>query len=291
MRMERIFWVVLLIIFLPLFYPHPLVAKEEPCIAKTVSYGNLIVETYSTECHVLTPFYWSKAVTISGAESQLKQRGITPLSIITGGFNTNQPNLREPVDYVEIEDKVIVGRSDSWPIIFESKTDGKIYIGIARGEVFRWKFENGQWRPEFRDLPEKRRWAIAAGPWIKIKTDIDDKNGFIVVQFFGNEPNDKPWLEYIYRRKDSTLVFVKSVDHRKNWNRSHRRLIFDWTHRRAVLLNKDGTAFAIVKGRADALSIGKLMAMLGYAEAIMMDGGSATLPSAINPVYLVVTKK
>lgn len=227
----------------------------------------------------------------------LKRLGVDPIGIITGGFNTNLPGLREPVDYVEIEGKIINGRGDFWPIIYKDRRGAATYLGIARGEVVDWKWEASRWRPVFKDLPPSRQWAIASGPWIKVKNE-NGKPEF-TVQFFGNDSGGKPWVERIYRRHNSRLALVKTIDHKKTWSNEHRRIIFGWTTRRAILINTSGTQFAVVRGtlkdkaegRADALAIGRLMIVLGYSQAMMMDGGSATLSSAMNPVYLVITKK
>jgi hypothetical protein len=260
---------------------------QDPCKPVVTQYGNLTTETYPTSCFSLTPFYWKNGLTHSAAKSALARLGVKPLSMITGGFNTNLPGLREPVDYVEIEGNVIVGRSGFAPILYESNPSGTPYLGISRGEVIGWQKVGNQWRPVFRDLPQDRRWAIASWPHIKVK---NGGNTF-TVQFFGDDASGEPWLEYTYRRKGANPVLIKNVSHRKTWSYAQKRLIFDWTQRRAIFLNKDGTVFVIVKGRSDAISIGKLMVMLGYVEAILMDGGSATAPSALNPVYLVVTKR
>lgn len=281
-RLTALAFAMVLVLAIPYGVSGRVPAEPVDCKVRTGRYGNLTVETYSAACHSLTPFYWKNGVTQNAAKAMLRRLGLDPFSIIPGGFNTNMPGLREPVDFVEIEDKVIVGRSDFWPILFESKGKTPAF-GIAR---------------VIADLPRTRRWAIASGPWIVIKNGTGTPE--FTVQFFGNNASGEPWLEYTYRRKGSTLAIIKRVDHRKTWDSVHRRLVFDWTRRRAVFLNKDGTVFAIVRGtinkdgtegRADALAIAKLMVILGYSQAIMMDGGSATAPSALNPVYLAVTAK
>lgn len=251
--------------------------SRDPCRVRTEWHGNLRVDFYNTACHTLTPFYWKNGVTHSGAKSLLARFGVKPLSIITGGFNTNLPGLREPIDFVEIEGKYIVGRSDFWPIIFETKGE-KPYLGIV---------------PLVRELPRARRWAIAAGPWIKTKNSDKSKTGAteFIVQFFGNDLSGASWIEYVYKRRVNKLVFVKTGSQKAVWTQSQRRLIFDWTERRTVFINKHGDEFAIVAGRADAKSLGRLMLMLGHSQAMMMDGGSATLSSAMNPVYLAITKR
>lgn len=280
-----------------LFVASEVRASRDPCRVTSRRYGNLIVTVFNTTCHSLTPYYWrdgGMGITRGEANTRLRRQGIVPLAIITGGFNTNRPGFREPIDFVEIEGKVIVGRSDYWPILFESKTEsGKAYLGIVSGRVINWEWRGNRWQPIFKDLPRERRWAIAAGPWIKIKNG-NDRNGRpeFIVQFFGNEPSDMPWVEFTYRRVGSKLVLVKTVRYKNKWEKDQWRLMFHWPPRRAVFLNKTGEVFAIISGGAsDAESLGRLMVMLGYSQALMMDGGSATLPKTKNPVYLVVTKK
>lgn len=261
-------------VFIIITFTVPFPAKplnRDRCQSKISQYGNLRAETYPISCFALTPFYWKNGITQSDAELKLKQLGL--ISIIPAGFNTNLPGFREPVDYVEIDGKIITGRSDFWPILFENGTNRQ------RLDIV----------PFVADLPKDRRWAIAAGPWIKVKTGSSQPK--FTVQIFGNDGSGTPWLEYTYRRSGSAIILVKKTDRRKKWPYEYRRLVFDWTERRVVLLNQDGAVFVIVKGRADALSIGKLMVTLGYPQAIMMDGGSATTKAARNPVYLVVTKK
>lgn len=248
------------------------IAHQPTCKPVVAQYGNLRAETYPVSCFSLTPFYWKNGVTRSGADAMLRRLGIRSISIIPGGFNTNLPKVREPVDYVEIAGKPIVGRSDSWPILFEGNVDGP-YLGIVSST---------------RMLPKTRRWAIASGLWLRVKNGNGTE---FTVEILGNDPAGTPWLEYRYRRDASGVTLTKRVDRKKKWTYVPRRLVFDWTERRAVLLDQDGTTFTIVKGRADAPSIGKLTVMLGYQQAIMMDGGSATASSARNPVYLAVTKK
>lgn len=284
--MDRIaLWIAISLLAAPL---STAVGHQDSCAPIIKTYGNLTVEVYTTACQTLTPFYWKNGITKSGAEAWLRRLGVAPISILPGGFNTNLSGIREPVDYVEIEGKIINGRSGTGPILYEATRNGTVtYLAIAQGEVISWQKDGNQWRPVFRDLPARRRWAIASWPYIKVKHSTDT----FIVQFFGDDASGEPWLEYVYRHKGNDLALMRKADRRKAWDYVEKRLIFDWTQRRAILISASGTIFAIVKGRADAVAIAKLAIRLGYPQAILMDGGSATAASARNPVYFAVIKK
>jgi hypothetical protein len=260
---------------------------ENICKGINKKYGNFSIELYDLRCFKISPFYFKGGITQKNAEKNLIRLGIVPISIITGGFHTGTKFYREPIDYVEIEGKVIVGRSGAGYIIFEARGN-RPYLDIVRGRVVYWKFENGIWLPVFDDIPEKRNWAIAAWPYLKVSKE---KNGEIIVNVFGNDTSDKPWITYMYTIKNKKISRFNSIVHLKNWNYSRRRILLDWTERRAIFINENATVFAVIKGRADTEAISKLMIILGFNQAIMLDGGYSTSPHALNPVYLVVTKR
>ncbi|MBI1974803.1 MAG: hypothetical protein HYS57_00400 [Parcubacteria group bacterium] len=272
--------VTLLVLFL--LAPYAWGNRTEPndeCTPKIVTTKNLQAHIFNVTHYQLTPYYWKGGVTIGRARRDLSRRGIAPLAITLGGFNTRRSPL-EPVDLVEIKGEMIRDRNELWPILFESENNSDTpYLDIVHMRL---------------QLPSGRRWALASGPWAEI-VDKNHKGQPIppVVEIFGNEIKNELFKN---PRFDSAWIVLsypnlKLVKRKRSWDSVELRLVYDTTERRAIFVGKNGTCFAVVSGQSNAFGLVKFMVALKFRQLIMMDGGSSTLPNAVNPVYLAVTKR
>ncbi len=229
--------IFLIIIFLLSSFPTP-----EHAQTGTSHFG---MRRYTTKDYETRAHYFPRGAT---RYEVTQKTHCTDLTV--AGYKVWGVGSWNPIDYVEIEKKVLYGPNPRKPLPY-------LYlVEIQEHNITRIKV-----RTEFAHIPrhqEKRnihvRWIIATGPVFTEQT------------------------------KEQSIYAILRKSRIRPW---------DYAARNAMFISKDGTAFALVSHYGTVWDVIQLLHRYhkDYFYLVMFDGGSASSPHAVNPVWITVHKK